>query len=129
MKIILPEAYDGWPRTFFAVIETGDVILSVTQEDPWSPYKVSREAELVSQASLNLAPSYVGAISIDPDSPFLALAPNKVAAAYADILTNGDSSAFAAQFDSTNDPFRKLVADNRATRLQAFNQTGAQTGR
>lgn len=128
VKIILPEAYDGWPRTFFAVIETGDVILSVTQEDPWSPYKVSREAELVSQASLNLAPSYVGAISIDPDSPFLALAPNKVAAAYADILTNGDSSAFAAQFDSTNDPFRKLVADNRATRLQAFNQTGAQTG-
>jgi hypothetical protein len=67
VKIILPEAYDGWPRTFFAVIETGDVILSVTQEDPWSPYKVSREAELVSQASLNLAPSYVGAISIDPD--------------------------------------------------------------
>lgn len=128
VKVILPEAYDGWPRTFFAVIETGDVILSVTQEDPWSPYKVTNEAELVSQASLNLAPTYVGAIAIDPDSPFLAMAPNKVAAAYADILTNGDSSPFAAQFDSTNDSFRKLVADNRAARLQSFNQTGAQTG-
>lgn len=128
VKVILPEAYDGWPRTFFAVIETGDVILSVTQEDPWSPYKVTNQAELVSQASLNLAPAYVGAIAIDPDSPFLALAPNKVAAAYADILTNGDSSPFAGQFDATNDPFRKLVADNRAARLESFNQTGAQTG-
>lgn len=128
VKIILPEAYDGWPRTFFAVVETGDVIMSVTQEDPWSPYKVTTEAELVSQASLNLAPAYVGAIAIDPDSPFLALAPSKVAAAYADILTNGDNSAFAGQFDATNDPFRKLVADNRAARVQSFNQTGAQTG-
>ncbi len=128
VKVILPEAYDGWPRSFFAVIETGDVILSVTQEDPWSPYKVTNQAELVSQASLNLAPAYVGAIAIDPDSPFLALAPNKVAAAYADILTNGDSSPFAGQFDATNDPFRKLVADNRAARLESFNQTGAQTG-
>ncbi len=128
VKIVLPEAYDGWPRTFFAVVEKGDVIMSVTQQDPWSPYKVSNEAELVSQASLNLAPAYVGAIAIDPDSPFLALAPNKVAAAYADILTNGDNSAFASRFDATNDPFRKLVADNRAARVQSFNQTGAQTG-
>jgi len=128
VKIILPEAYDGWPRTFFAVIETGDVILTVTQEDPWSPYKVSNQAELVSQASLNLAPAYVGAIAIDPDSPFLALPPNEVAAAYADILTNGDDSTFASSFDSTNDPFRKLVSDNRASRLQTFNQTGAETG-
>ncbi|MFT3799278.1 glycosyl transferase [Microbacterium sp.] len=132
VSIILPEAFDGWPRTFFAVVGTGastaDVILSVTQEDPWSPYKANAIAELAGGPALNLAPPSVGAIAIDPDSPFLALAPNQLAGAYADILTNGDDSEYASLFDADDDPFRALVATSRADRLAAFNETGAQTG-
>ncbi|MFT4214119.1 MAG: glycosyl transferase [Microbacterium sp.] len=133
LEVLLPEAFDGWPRTFFAVVaggdEKADVILSVTQDDPWSPYKVNAEAELVSGPSLNLAPSYVGAIAIDPDSPFLVLPPAQLAAAYADLLTNGDDSEYADLFDAAGDTFRTLIADNRVERLKAFNETGAETGK
>ena len=132
VRVVLPEAYDQWPRTFFAVVETGtttaDVIMSLTQADPWSPYKLTNESELVADASLNLAPTYVGAVAIDPESPFLTLPPNEVAAAYADIITNGDASTYADLFDASSDPFRTLVAQNRAERMDAFNQTAAQTG-
>ena len=132
VRVVLPEAYDQWPRTFFAVVETGtttaDVIMSLTQADPWSPYKLTNESELVADASLNLAPTYVGAVAIDPESPFLTLPPNEVAAAYADIITNGDASTYTDLFDASSDPFRTLVAQNRAERMDAFNQTAAQTG-
>ena len=132
VRVVLPEAYDQWPRTFFAVVETGtttaDVIMSLTQADPWSPYKLTNESELVADASLNLAPTYVGAVAIDPESPFLTLPPSEVAAAYADIITNGDASTYADLFDASSDPFRTLVAQNRAERMDAFNQTAAQTG-
>ncbi|WP_312676023.1 glycosyl transferase [Microbacterium sp.] len=132
VRVVLPEAYDQWPRTFFAVVETGattaDVIMSLTQADPWSPYKLTNESELVADASLNLAPTYVGAVAIDPESPFLTLPPNEVAAAYADIITNGDASTYADLFDASSDPFRTLVAQNRTERMDAFNQTAAQTG-
>ncbi|MGB4779223.1 glycosyl transferase [Microbacterium sp.] len=132
VRVVLPEAFDEWPRTFFAVVGTGastaDVILTLSQTDPWSPYKVTAAAELVADASLNLAPTYVGAVAIDPDSPFLVLPPGEVATAYADVLTNGDDSEYSGLFDAESDPFRTLVAENRAARMDSFNQTGAQTG-
>lgn len=133
LEVLLPEARDGWPRTFLAVVKNGadapDTIMSVTQQDPWSDYKLSYEADLASEASLNLAPAYVGAISIDPASPFLSIAPADLAAAYADVLDKGSDSEFADDFDAQNDPFRTQVADNRASRLEAFNATGAETGK
>lgn len=132
VRVILPEAFDGWPRTFFAVIETSattsDVIVSVTQNDPWSPYKLSSSAELIPDASLNLAPSYVGAVAIDPASPFLVIAPNKLAAAYADVIDHGAESQYAALFDEQSDPLRADIARARADSLAQFNETGAQTG-
>lgn len=132
VRVILPEAFDGWPRTFFAVIETSattsDVIVSVTQDDPWSPYKLSSSAELIPDASLNLAPTYVGAVAIDPASPFLVIAPNKLAAAYADVINNGADSQYAALFDEQSDPLRAEIAKSRADSLAQFNLTGAQTG-
>jgi hypothetical protein len=131
LQVILPEANDAWPRTFFAVASpTGDPsqILSITQQDPWSAYKLSYIAGVMSQADLNLAPVYVGAIPIPGDSPFLAIAPDQLAAAYADVLTNGESSPYAADFDITDDGYLKQVQESRSSRLAAFNETAAETG-
>lgn len=136
LEVVLPEANDEWPRVFFAVAagsdaggtQKPDVIMSITQQDPWSPYKLSTIADLASDAKLNLAPDYVGAIPIPADSPFLAIAPKNLATAYADVVTNGTGSQFAALFDDDEDAFQKQLSENRKSRLDSFNQTGAQTG-
>ncbi|MCC9055062.1 glycosyl transferase [Microbacterium sp. F2E] len=136
LQVILPEANDEWPRTFFAVAaggtegdaESADQILSVSQQDPWSPYQLTSIATLTSDTELNLAPAYVGAIPIPADSPFLAIAPDGLAAAYADVLTKGTGSEYAALFDSADDAFQAQLDANRTQRLNDFNQTGAQTG-
>lgn len=132
LQVILPEANDGWPRTFFAVAPAvGDgaaTVMSVTQQDAWAPYKLTYIAALTSDTDLNLAPAYVGAIPIAADSPFLAIAPEDLASAYADVLTNGADSQFASLFDTADDAFQKQLDQSRADRLAAFNQTGATTG-
>lgn len=133
LQVILPEANDEWPRTFFAVAaptgsDGASTVMSITQQDAWSPYKLTYLAGLTSDADLNLAPAYVGAIAIPEDSPFLAIAPENLASAYADVLTKGDGSEFSALFDSADDAFRTQVDKSRADRLAAFNATGAQTG-
>ncbi len=133
LKILLPEAREGWPRTFFAVVEDPGsgvaTIMSITQQDPWSDYKLWYTANLVADAELNVAPDYLGALQVQPDSPFLKIAPQDLAAAYADVLDNGEDSEFAPLFDAETDSFRTLVADNRATRVEQFNKTGEKTGK
>ena len=131
LSILLPQAYDGWPRTFMAVVgdeETGNTIMFLTQEDPWAAYKLSYIGGLDSTAELPLAPAYVGATQVSPDNAFLTIAPEDLASAYADVLNNGDASAYADLFDEAADQFRIGVANDRAGRLAAFNETGAQTG-
>jgi hypothetical protein len=132
LQVILPEANDGWPRTFFAVAPAeGDgaaTVMSITQQDAWAPYKLTYVASLTSDTDLNLAPPYVGAIPIANDSPFLAIAPEDLASAYADVLTSGADSQFASLFDLSDDAFQKQLDQSRADRLASFNQTGATTG-
>lgn len=132
LQVILPEANDEWPRTFFAVASAeGDgaaTVMSITQRDAWSPYKLTYVAALTSDTKLNLAPADVGAIPIAADSPFLAIAPGELAGAYADVLTKGADSEFADLFDTADDAFQKTLDQDRADRLASFNQTGASTG-
>ena len=132
LDVILPEANDGWPRTFLAVApgsgDASDVVMSVTQPDAWSPYKLTYVADLVTDPDLKLAPSYVGAIPIPSDSPFLSIAPENIAAAYADVMTKGADSEFASSFDIDDDQFLTVIDADRANRLAAFNETGAETG-
>jgi hypothetical protein len=128
----LPEAQDAWPRMFLAVVEEEDgaaTVMTARQDDPWSEYKLEYVSSLRADASMNLAADYVGAVAVAPDSPFLVMQPQNVAAAYADILNNGDDSEYAAMFDEESDPFRVQVAENRATLLENFNRTGEETGR
>lgn len=132
LEILLPETFEQWPRTFLAVVEgsdgAADTIMTVSQQDPWSNYKLGYIAELATNTFPELAPSYLGAAQVAPDSPFLVLAPQDLAAAYADLLTNGDASPYAQLFEAEGDAFRDGVTANREQITNDFNQTGAETG-
>ncbi|KAA9086878.1 glycosyl transferase [Microbacterium radiodurans] len=132
LQILLPETFDQWPRTFLAVVEgsgdSADTIMTVSQQDPWSNYKLGYISELATDTFPELAPAYLGAPQVAPDSPFLLLPPQELAAAYADLLTNGDASPFASLFEADGDAFRAGVASNREQIVADFNQTGAETG-
>ena len=130
---LLPQAYDGWPRTVMAVVadeanKTASIMM-LTQQDQWADYKLSYLSSLEAETKMpDLAPAYIGAPGVQPDSPFLVMPPEDVAAAYADILNKGDDSEYASLFESAGDQFRTGVAADRQKRLDAFNTTASQTG-
>ncbi len=132
VSILLPETAEQWPRTFLAVVagegDAADTIMTVSQQDPWSNYKLGYVAELATDTFPELAPAYLGAPQVAPDSPFLVLPPEDLAAAYADVLTNEDASPYAELFAAEGDAFREGVSENRAQITEEFNQTGAETG-
>ena len=133
--IVLPQAVEGWPRTALVIVADEEdttvapTIMAMTQDDPWSAYRVSYLASLEAAAETpQLAPAWLGAALVAPDSPFLALAPDDVPAAYADLMGNGDESEYADLFDTSNDGFLSAVGENRQATIDAFNETGAETG-
>ncbi len=136
LQIVLPQAYDLWPRTIMTVVgEEGETTVAptvavLTQQDAWSEYKLTYLASLAASAEFpgGVAPATIGAALVPPDSPFLILEPQELAAAYADVLNNGENSTYASLFEEEGDQFRVKVAEDRRTRLDQFNQTGAETG-
>lgn len=133
LKVILPQAFDGWPRSVIAVADDSvsktSSIMLMTQQDAWSDYKLSYIASLEASTPLpDLAPHYIGATQVEPDSPFLLMAPEEIAAAYADVIDNGEESAFYDVFDPEGDQMRASIAADRQRRLDEFNQTGTGTG-
>jgi hypothetical protein len=134
-QIILPQAYDGWPRTVMAVVQndasdaTTSTIMMMTQDDPWAEYKLAYIGNLGGSTEMpDLAPTYIGAPQVPPGSSFLVVAPDELGAAYADVLTQGDASAFAGLFDEQSDLFSESVASDRQARLDSFNTTAKDTG-
>jgi hypothetical protein len=133
LEIVLPQAYDGWPRSVMAVVndeadKTASIML-MTQEDAWSPYKLTYLSSLEADTQMpDLAPAYVGAQQVPPDSSFLVMAPDQLAAAYADVINKGEASEFYSQFEAEGDQFRVSIAADREKRLAEFNTTAASTG-
>ncbi len=133
LTLVLPQAIDTWPRSIVAVVDDTETktssIMLMTQQDQWAPYKLTYMASLEAATELPVvAPAYIGAVQPAPDSPFLVMPPAQVAEAYADILNNGENSAFFDMFDAETDQFRVSVAGDRQKRLDEFNQTGSSTG-
>ncbi|KJL43358.1 hypothetical protein [Microbacterium trichothecenolyticum] len=133
LEIILPQAYDGWPRSVIAVADDDESktssIMVLTQQDQWADYKLSYVGSLEASTSLpDLAPAYIGAPQVEPDSPFLLLPPDEIAAAYADIITNGESSQYYDLFEADGDQLRASIAADRQRRLEEFNKTASSTG-
>lgn len=133
LEIVLPQSYDEWPRSVLAVVDDQasktSSIMIMTQADPWSTYKLTYQASLEASTLMpDLAASYVGAPQVQPDSPFLIMPPDQLAAAYADVIDKGDDSEFAGMFDAESDHLRPSIAADRQKRLDEFLQTGTNTG-
>ncbi len=132
LALLLPQQFDGWPRSVMSIVydendaTVAPTIAMMTQQDPWSPYRIGYLANLEAAAELpGVAPVDIGAIKVPLDSAFLVLAPDQVAAAYADILDKGDQSEYAGLFDLTNDHFHTSVAQDRQNRLAKLYEGGA----
>ncbi|WP_105566429.1 glycosyl transferase [Microbacterium halophytorum] len=133
--VLLPQAYDGWPRSVMAVVEDAEdetvapTMLALTQEDPWSDYRATYISQLRPSAEIpDLAPAYQGTALVPPDSSFLQVAPQDLAGAYASILGDGEESEYASLFDIENDGFYAEVQDKRAQTKKNFDKTGEETG-
>jgi hypothetical protein len=134
LSLVLPQASDSWPRSVMTVVDDAEArtssIMVLTQADPWASYKLSYLASLEADTLMpDLAPSYIGATQVAPDSPFLVMAPEQIAAAYSDVINNDEDSEFAAMFDAETDQFRASIAADRERRLEEFNETASRTGR
>jgi hypothetical protein len=132
VTLTLPQATDAWPRTVMTAIQdkadetVSPTVLVMTQQDPRSNYQVVYAEKLLEGARLeNVAPATIGAASVPPDSKLLVMPPEEIAAAYADIITNGDASTFAGLFNADGDVFRTQVAADRATKAASLPTTAS----
>ncbi|UYO98484.1 glycosyl transferase [Microbacterium sp. M28] len=133
VEILLPQATDAWPRTVLMLSKSdaddsaAPVILTMTQQDPWSDYKVSYLADMQASVELpELAPPWAGTTLVPPDTTFLALAPTELAAAFSDVVDAGDKSASYDLFDDGTHELaakiqtsRQSVVDNLAAKQSA----------
>ncbi|WP_460795675.1 glycosyl transferase [Microbacterium sp. GXF0217] len=120
VEILLPQATDAWPRTVLMLSKSSEddsvapVIMTMKQQDPWSNYKVSYLAEMQASVELPaLAPAWAGTTLVPPDTTFLALAPNELAAAFSDVVDAGDQSA---SYDLFDDGTHELATTIQASR-------------
>lgn len=133
LEIFLPESNDLWPRSVLAVVDDTETktssIMVLTQADPWSAYKLTYQGALEASTLMPDLPAiYLGAPRIQPDSQFMLLPPGEVAAAYADIINNGEDSEYYGLFDAEGDQFRTTIATSREEQLAEFNKTASKTG-
>lgn len=133
VEVLLPQATDAWPRTVLALTKSQSddtvppVILTMTQEDPWSDYKVANIAEMQASAEVpELAPAWLGTSVITENaSAFLALGPDEVAAGFADVVDAGASSEFSAMFDEVTLQLAASITASRDEVVAALAANGA----
>lgn len=124
--LVVPST-ETWPRTEFVVTEQPDDLSSprllvLQQADPRSQYTLWGWARLLPGIKMpaTAAPT-VGSAPLPPDATGLAATPTDVVAQYADVLLNGDASAYAAAF-AAPDSYRQGIAAGRAPLAQVASQ-------
>ena len=132
VEVVLPEATDRWPRTVLVLSKSaGDdtvppVLLTMTQTDPWSNYKVTNMAEMAADAVFpEVAATWLGTSLVPADSPFLSMQPANLAAAFADVVDQGEKSEYYGQFDPLAQNFAKSVTASREKLVQGLADAGA----
>jgi hypothetical protein len=124
--LVIPSTTE-WPRNQVVVTEQPDDLTSprllvLRQESPRAPYTLWAWARLLPGAQTPaMATPDTGSAPLPPDAPDLVATPADVVTQYADVLTNGDASAFAASF-ATPDPYRERLAAGRAQFQQIASQ-------
>lgn len=133
IEVLLPQATDEWPRTVLALSKSKSddtvppVILTMTQADPWSNYKVANVAEMQASAEVpELAPAWLGTSLITENaSAFLALAPEELSTAFADVVDSGEKSEFRSLFDPVSITLADSISASRAAVTQSLVDNGA----
>jgi hypothetical protein len=132
VEVVLPEATDLWPRTVLMLSKSkGDdtvppVLLTMTQADPWSNYKISNMAEMAAGAVFpEVAATWLGTSLVPSDSAFLAMPPAEVAPAFADVVDAGEKSEFYGQFDELSLSLAQSLLDSRQTIVKGLADKGA----
>lgn len=132
LRLTLPQQASGWPRVVFSVIQNPDdptvapTAILLRQESPRSNYLIEYAVQLEAAAKVpGVAPATIGAPIIPPDSNFLLMAPDKVAAAYADILMQGEASPSYSMFQAEGDTFRTQVGVDKKNEKKAALPTTA----
>ncbi|MBS0025000.1 glycosyl transferase [Microbacterium paraoxydans] len=132
VRVVLPEATDRWPRTVLLLSQNKDddtvppVLLTMTQDDPWSNYKVTNLAQMAADAQFpEVAASWLGTSMVPADSAFLTLPPDQVAAAFSDVVDNVEKSQYYGQFDDLSLAVAQSIRDGRQTVVQGLADANA----
>ncbi|WP_311245030.1 glycosyl transferase [Microbacterium sp. WCS2018Hpa-23] len=132
VEVMLPEATDRWPRTVLLLSKSdGDdtvppVVLTMTQQDPWSQYKVNNMAEMSADAVFpEVAAPWLGTSLVPDDSAFLSLPPGELAATFSDVVDAGEQSASYGLFDEISQNLAKSIRDSRQAVVQNLADNGA----
>jgi hypothetical protein len=119
VPVMLPESTDTWPRRVFAIARAEGVQavgLTLIQESPRENYKVAYAVTLIATVP-DVAPAELGASALPPGNNLGLLAPDELAAAYGDVLINGDASESADLFQADGDTLREAIGvDYKAKR-------------
>jgi hypothetical protein len=119
LTLTLPQQVDGWPasgRTVLTIAENSEdptvapTALVLQQASPRENYKIVYAMSLAPDADVpEVAPASIGSPLISPEFKGLVMPPGEVAAAYADVLLQGDNSQFAELFDPEGDVLREQL--------------------
>ncbi|MBG6238358.1 hypothetical protein IWX78_001313 [Mycetocola sp. CAN_C7] len=123
--LTLPQATDTWPRTVMTVVhdEADDTVaptaIVLVQDSPRANYEIQSAVRLEPDAQIpDVAPATIGTAQLPPDSTFQVLQPDELAAAYTDVITNGEESEFFELFDADGDSLRTAIAADRAAKKE-----------
>ena len=132
IEVVLPEASDRWPRTVLLLSKSkGDdtvppVILTMTQQDPWSNYKVTNMAEMSADAVFpDVAAAWLGTSLVPDDSAFLSIPPGKLAEKFSDVVDAGEKSESYGLFDELSQNLATSIRDSRQAVVQNLADNGA----
>jgi len=123
LSVTLPQQSDSWPRVVMTVLEQDDKTIPPTtlilrQETPRADYLVEYAISLEAKAQVpHVAPASIGAPAIAPDNKLLLLPPDQVAAAYADVLLQGEASPSWTLFQTEGDDFLASFVQSRADHI------------
>lgn len=127
---VLPVATKEWPRTVIAIVQPEDPLsqtpsaVTLVQNNPREWYKVEHLVNLVPNAELpSAAPSDIGAKPLSDVVQGLKMPPEQIAAAYGDVIANGEGSAQAGNFAIADDPLLPQIG--QAYRKQQLAQLDA----
>ncbi|MFT2816010.1 hypothetical protein [Leifsonia sp. A12D58] len=126
LNLVLPQQSAAWPRVVMAMILNEEdatvppTALVLKQESPRANYVIEYAVQLEASAKVtDVAPAVIGAPIVAPDSKLPLLAPDQVAAAYADILMNGEASQSYGLFESDGDTLRTEIGVDKMNEWRA----------